>query len=426
MPHRYLSETLCIILGGGKGERLYPLTKTRSKPAVPFGGKYRLVDVPVSNSINSGLHKIFVLTQYNSASLNRHLINTFRFDHFSDGFVEALAAELTPGSAEWFKGTADAVRQCMRHFERYNRRYYLVLSGDQLYRMDYRRMLTQHVETKADITVSTVAVPRRSVDGFGVMRLNKRKRVIGFAEKPKDPETVEAFRHEAEFLNTCGLDASRNRSWLASMGIYVFKAGVLEAILKDPSKIDFGCDILPEAFKHWRLYAYPFRGYWRDIGTIRSFYDSNIDMTADRPPFDFYSPAAPIYTHARFLPGSKLRRCTISNAVVGEGVIAKGATFSHSIIGVRSVVREGTVLKRTVMMGADYYEPRRPRRRIPLGIGKNCHIEGAIIDKDARIGDNVRILNKKKLRYLDGDGYCIRDGIVVVEKDAQIPSGTVI
>jgi glucose-1-phosphate adenylyltransferase len=426
MPELHLKETLCIVLGGGKGERLYPLTKTRSKPAVPLGGKYRLVDVPVSNSINSGLHRIFVLTQYNSASLNRHLINSFRFDHFSDGFVEALAAELTPGSAEWFKGTADAVRQCMRHFERYTRRYYLVLSGDQLYRMDYRRMLAQHHETKADITVATVSVPRKSVDGFGVMKLNKRKRVIGFAEKPKEPDVVEAFRHEGEFLHDCGFDASRNRYWLASMGIYVFKVGVLEAILQDTSKIDFGHDILPEAFKHCRLYAYPFRGYWRDIGTIRSFYDANIDMTADRPPFDFYSPTAPIYTHARFLPASKLRRCTMANAVVSEGVIADGASFSHSIVGVRSVVRQGTVLSRTVMMGADYYEPRRPRRRIPLGIGRNCHIKGAIIDKNARIGDNVRIANKKKTRHLDGDGYYIRDGIVVVEKDAQIPSGTVI
>jgi len=421
-----LSETLSIILGGGKGERLFPLTKLRSKPAVPLGGKYRLVDVPVSNCINSGVSKIFVLTQFNSASLNRHLINAFRFDHFSDGFVEAMAAELTPGSAEWFKGTADAVRQCMRHFARYNPRYYLVLSGDQLYRMDFRRLLEQHCETKADITVSTVTVPKGSVAGFGVLKLNKRKRVIDFAEKPQDEAVVESFRHDPALLHDCGFEASRTRQWIASMGMYVFRAPILEKLLKDESNIDFGKDILPEAYKHCRVYAYPFKGYWRDIGTIKAFYDANIDLTADRPPFDFYSPTAPIYTHPRFLPASKLRHCSISNAVVSEGVIASGASFWRSVIGIRSIIREGSVLSRTVMMGADYYDGARSRTQPRLGIGKNCRIERAIIDKNARIGDNVLIVNEKNLRRHDGNGYCIRDGIVVVEKDAVIPPGTVI
>ncbi len=426
MPDIRLSETLSIILGGGKGERLFPLTKTRSKPAVPLGGKYRLVDVPVSNLINSGLSKIFVLTQFNSASLNRHLMNSFRFDHFSDGFVEALVAEQTPRNAEWFKGTADAVRRSMRHFDPYAPRHYLVLSGDQLYRMDFRRMLAQHHETKADITVSTVLVPRQRVDEFGVIKLNKRKRLVGFGEKPKDAEAVEAFRHDAEFLRACGFEAGRGRHWIASMGIYVFKAGILEKILKDESNIDFGQDILPEAFKYCRVFAYPFKGYWRDIGTIRSFYRANIDLTADRPPFDFYSPTAPIYTHPRFLPASKLRRCSISNVVVSEGVIADGASFWRSVIGVRSIIRQGSVLSRTVMMGADYYEEKRSRGRPHLGIGRNCRIEGAIIDKNARIGDNVHIVNERNVRRLDGDGFCIRDGIVVIEKNAQVPSGTVI
>jgi glucose-1-phosphate adenylyltransferase len=426
MPELSLSDTVCIILGGGKGERMFPLTKARSKPAVPLGGKYRLVDVPVSNCINSGLSKIFVLTQYNSASLNRHLINAFRFDHFSDGFVEALAAELTPGSAEWFQGTADAVRQCMRHFVRYGPRYYLILSGDQLYRMDYRPLLEQHAETRADVTVSTVTVPERSVAGFGVMQLNRRKRVIGFAEKPSDPQVVGAFKHEVGFLRGCGYEAGRTRQWIASMGIYVFRPSILEKILKDETKIDFGKDILPEAYKYCRAYAYPFRGYWRDIGTIKSFYDANIDLTADRPPFDFYSPTAPVYTHPRFLPASKLRDCTISNAVVSEGVIATGASFWHSVIGVRSIVREGSVLRRTVMMGADFYDEKHPRKHPHLGIGRNCRIEKAIIDKNARIGDNVRIVNEKNVRHADGDGYCIRDGIVVVEKDAVIAPGTII
>ncbi len=426
MPELRLSETLSIILGGGKGERLFPLTKQRSKPAVPLGGKYRLVDIPVSNCINSGLAKIFVLTQYNSASLNRHLINAFRFDHFSDGFVEALAAELTPGSSEWFKGTADAVRQCMRHFERYAPRYYLILSGDQLYRMDFRTILMQHRETKADVTVSTVAVPQRSVADFGVLRLNKRKRIVAFAEKPKDPDTVEAFKHDAQTLRDSGFEPSRGRQWIANMGIYVFKPSILEKILKDESNIDFGRDILPGAYKYCRVYAYPFNSYWRDIGTIRAFYNANIDLTADRPPFDFHSPTAPIYTHPRFLPSSRLRRCNISNAVVGEGVIANGASLWHSVIGVRSVVREGSVLRRTVMMGADFYETKRPRNRPHLGVGRNCRIEGAIIDKNARIGDNVRIVNERGLRRFDGNGCYIRDGIVVVEKDAQIPAGTVI
>jgi len=367
-----------------------------------------------------------VLTQFNSASLNRHLINSFRFDHFSDGFVEALAAELTPGSTEWFKGTADAVRQCMRHFQRYSPRRYLVLSGDQLYRMDFRDMLAQHRDTRADITVSTVLVPRRSVGGFGLLKLNTRRRVVGFAEKPGEPGPIEALSHDADFLRACGFEGVRSRHWVASMGIYVFRAGVLEEVLKDTSKVDFGRDILPDAFKHCRVYAYPFNGYWRDIGTIRSFYEANIDLTATRPPFDLYSPGAPIYTHPRFLPGSKLRRCSIANAVVSEGVIADGAHFSRSVIGVRSIVRERTMLVRTVMMGADYYEQKRPRGRPGLGIGRDCRIEGAIIDKNARIGDGVVIANKKKLKHLDTDGYCIREGIVVVEKDAVIPSGTVI
>jgi glucose-1-phosphate adenylyltransferase len=426
MPEFPLGETLSIILGGGKGERLFPLTKARSKPAVPLGGKYRLVDVPVSNCINSGLGKIFVLTQYNSASLNRHLINAFRFDHFSDGFVEALAAELTLGSAEWFKGTADAVRRCMRHFERYTPRSYMILSGDQLYRMDYRQMLAQHHETKADITVSVVPVLRRHVGEFGLLRLNKRRRVVGFAEKPKSDDEVQAFEHDAGLLKACGFEGIRRRHWLASMGIYVFKASILDRVLKDQSRIDFGRDVLPEAYKHCRVFAYPFNGYWRDIGTIRSFYEANIALTSDRPPFDFYSPTAPIYTHPRFLPASKLRHCSISNAVVSEGVIADGANFWRSVIGVRSIVRDGSVLSRTVMMGADYYEEKRPRNRPALGIGKNSRIEGAIIDKNARIGDNVRIANERNVRHLDGDGYCIRDGIVVIERNATIPPGTVI
>ncbi len=426
MPEARRGQTLSIILGGGRGERLFPLTRTRSKPAVPLGGKYRLVDVPVSNCINSGLSRIFVLTQFNSASLNRHLINAFRFDHFSEGFVEVLAAELTPGSVEWFKGTADAVRQCLRHFERYAPRTYLVLSGDQLYRMDFRPLLAQHDETGADVTVSTVLVPGGSVGGVGVMRLNSRKRVVGFAEKPKEPEVVEALRHDEDFLQACGFEGVRRRYWVASMGIYVFRAGALVELLQDESKTDFGRDVLPEAVKHQRVYAYPFSGYWRDIGTIRAFYGANIELTAARPRFDFYSPAAPIYSHPRFLPASKLRRCSISDAVVSDGVIAEGAHFARSVIGIRSIVRPGTTVSRTVMMGADYYEERRPRGRPGLGLGRNCRIEGAIIDKNARIGDNVVIANRKKLRRLDADGYCIRDGIVVVEKNAVIPSGTAI
>jgi glucose-1-phosphate adenylyltransferase len=426
MPEPQLGQTLSIILGGGRGERLFPLTKARSKPAVPLGGKHRIVDVPVSNCINSGLSKIFVLTQYNSASLNRHLINAFRFDHFSDGFVEALAAELTLGSVEWFKGTADAVRRCLRHFERYEPRSYLILSGDQLYRMDFRQMLAQHHETKADITVSVVPVLQRHVGEFGLLRINKRKRVVGFTEKPEDAEPVKAFEHDAGFLKACGFEGIRRRRWLASMGIYVFKAGILERVLKDESRIDFGHDVLPEVYKHCRVFAYPFSGYWRDIGTIRAFYDANVALTADRPPFDFYSPTAPIYTHPRFLPASKLRRCSISNAVVSEGVIADGASFWRSVIGIRSIVREGSVLSRTVMMGADYYDERRPRNRPALGIGRHCRIEKAIIDKNARIGDNVRITNERSVRQLDGDGYYIRDGIVVIEKNATIPAGTVI
>ncbi|MDP8205278.1 MAG: glucose-1-phosphate adenylyltransferase [Candidatus Electryonea clarkiae] len=425
-----MNNTLAIILGGGKGSRLHPLTKFRSKPAVPLAGKYRLIDIPVSNCINSDISRIFVLTQYNSASLNRHIEMTYRFDAFRrEGFVFIQAAEQTQQSSDWFQGTADAVRKNLRHYNRFQFDHYLILSGDHIYRMDYRFLLEQHVESSADITVATIPVERHRVNELGVMAIDENSRVVDFAEKPTDQKIIDNLEIKNSYWEKKGLD-QRSDSFLASMGIYLFKREVLEEILSDTKDTDFGKEIFPNSVKIGRsVFAYPFEGYWEDIGTIRSFYDANLNLVDLVPKFNFYNERHPIYTHARFLPPSKIASAETDHATLSEGCIVGKAIVTRSIIGVRSVVGDGSQIIDSIMMGADYYEDTEDKEKnkrlgIPnIGIGQNSIIKGAIIDKDARIGDNVRIIAKDK-DDCEGHGWVLRDGIIVIEKNTVIHNNT--
>jgi len=423
-----MRDVLGIVLGGGEGKRLFPLTKDRSKPAVPLGGKYRLVDIPVSNCINSGLRRVFVLTQYNSASLNRHITQSFKFDYLSPGFVEVLAAEIRQGNYEWYQGTADAIRQNLLHFRNHRFRYYLILAGDHLYRMDFRKVIGQHARTYSQITVGAVLVGRDDVSNLGVPLIDEKKSIVKFYEKPKDPELVQSLRLSDDFMTESKLQTTSGKRYLASMGIYVFNRDVLEEIVEQEGMIDFGRDVIPASLERYRVRAYPFDGYWEDIGTIKSFYEANINLTTEEPSFDLFSPEGPIFTHPRLLPPSKTLHCTIRDSLIAEGSVIVASSIKNSIIGIRSMIREGTKIEHSILMGNDYFdkEGSRPRRRIGLGIGKNCFIRKAIIDKNAHIGDNVKIVNRNKHIDFDGKGYCVRDGIVVVEKNALIPSGTVI
>jgi len=423
-----MDETIVVVLGGGQGSRLYPLTKVRSKPAVPIGGKYRLIDIPVSNSINSGLKKIFILTQFNSHSLNKHITRTYRFDPFSEGFVEILAAEQTEEHGDWYQGTADAVRKHMRRFVLPTTKNILILGGDHLYRMDYRKILAFHEANKAAITVATVPVRRDQAHAFGVLKIDDAGRITEFFEKPKDHASQDRMECPSETLQRLGFD-DPERTFLASMGIYVFDAKVLEQILSERDRVDFGHDIIPHAILDKPVFAYIFDDYWEDIGTIRSFYEANIDLGEPTPNFHFYKPDAPIYTRPRFLPGSKLYDCRAHNSVISEGCLIRDSVIENSIIGIRTRINRGSQIRRSVLMGADYYEPIEDalaKGLIPLGIGENVIIEQAIIDKNARIGDGAIIRNEKKLENADGDCYFIRDGIVVIPKDGVVPPGTVI
>lgn len=421
-------RVLAIILGGGKGTRLYPLTKERSKPAVPFGGKYRIVDIPVSNCINSGFKKIYLLTQFNSASLHLHIINSYNFDRFSHGFVEILAAEQTLEHSGWYEGTADAVRKNFTHFRRQNPTHYIILSGDQLYRMDLRDFFNKHIESGADISIAAKAVNRQDATGFGIMQLDKKNNIKAFMEKPAPDLDISDWKIPE---NSRG-DLPANLEYLASMGIYIFNAETMEEML-DNDFNDFGKEIIPGAIKTKKVTSYIFNGYWEDIGTIRSFYDATIDLTNPIPNFNFYDEDSPIYTHMRNLPPSKINNATMTASLASEGCIITDARIQHSVIGVRSFINEGTDLEGVIMMGADYYENAESKadnkkRKIPnIGIGKNCKINRAIIDKNARIGENCCInINGKK--YEDGDHgmFYSADGIIVIRKGAIIPDGTVI
>jgi glucose-1-phosphate adenylyltransferase len=406
---------------------LYPLTELRAKPAVPLGAKYRLVDVPLSNSINSGLREVFVLTQFNSASLNAHIARTYRFDMFSNGYVEVLAAEQTDQSGDWYQGTADAVRQHMERFRRSDN--VLILSGDHLYRMDYRKMLEQHEESNADITVSTIALRRDQLGGFGVLAADAQSKIFAFREKPSDDEDLSMMRLPAARRDALGLG---DRDHLASMGVYVFKTSVLQEVLAQPDNIDFGKHILPKAIHERAVSAYIYDDYWEDIGTIRSFYEANIALTHDDPQFRFYVPEAPIYTRARYLPPSVYRDTHISRSIIADGCLLFGAEVKDSVVGIRSRIDLGARVERSILIGGDFYELDENRRAIidrgelPIGIGEGASVKRAIIDKNARIGPGAIIHGAPDRPDASGEGWLVRDGIVIVRKNAVIPPGTVI
>jgi glucose-1-phosphate adenylyltransferase len=430
MPRRNASHVLSIILAGGAGKRLFPLTQDRSKPAVPLGGKYRLIDVPISNCLNSGLNKIFVLTQFNSASLNYHITNSYRFDPFSRGFIEVLAAEQTMTNPNWFQGTADAVRQHLHRFIGFENDYQLILSGDQLYRMNYHELAENHWKTGADVTICVIPRSEAIASSFGLLKLDRTGRVEQFREKPKD-----AALHEMK-TDTAALgltpEQAAERPYLASMGIYLFQRDVLADLLADASMIDFGYQVIPKAIEKFKVQGFLFDGYWEDLGTVEAFYKANIDLTSSDPHFDFHDMTAPVYTRARFLPPSRIEDCEIHSSIIAEGSVLKGARIANSIVGIRSPIGENVVLERTLVMGADYYEDddylarNREAGRPNIGIGENSIIRNAIIDKNAHIGAGVQIVNERRVQELDGNGYYIRDGIVIVPKNGVLPDGTVI
>jgi glucose-1-phosphate adenylyltransferase len=425
-----MEKVLAVILGGGKGTRLYPLTRERSKPAVPLGGKYRLVDIPISNCINSGISRILVLTQFNSASLNRHIARTYRFSQFANGFVEILAAEQTPENPDWFQGTADAVRQNFRHLKSTHAKTILILSGDHLYRMDYAKFIAYHESFDNDITVSVTAIPPDEASEFGLLKVDEDGRVIEFREKPTGA-ALEEMRVDTTRFGLAPEEAAK-RPYLASMGIYVFKMDVLESLLRDTSRVDFGKEVIPHALETHRVGAYLFNGYWEDIGTISAFFRANIELTDVLPRFNFFDMSAPIYTRPRFLPGTKVRNAQIINSIINEGCIINEATIRRSIVGIRSRIESGTHFDHVLMMGADEYETvdelqqNRAAGRPDIGVGKFCTIRNAILDKGVRIGNNVRLLNESGVKEADGPNYFIRDGIIIIPKEAVIPDNTTI
>lgn len=424
-------NTVALILGGGRGTRLYPLVKARSKPAVSLGGQYRMIDIPVSNCINSGFRNIYVITQFNSASLNNHIYNAYRFDNFSGGHVSILAAEQTDTNIDWYQGTADAVRKNWAHFDNEFVNNVVILSGDQVYRMNYNVMLQHMLETGADIVVGTVPVVKEDAKGFGVMLVNKRGQITNFHEKPKEDEALEALKLSEEQKKMFNIE-DPNKEYLASMGIYVFRRNVLKELLEDVSMMDFGKDIIPEAIKKYKVFSYAFQGYWEDVGTIKAYFEANISFGSKNPPFDFYDENAPIYTHVRYLSPSKVEKATVTSSIIADGCRIENATIKECVIGVRSVVQSGSTLERVVMMGSDYYEDSNDIERLnvkhipKIGIGKKCTLKNVIIDKNVRIGNDVVITNKKKIQHQDSEFYCIRDGIVIIPKNTIVKSGTVI
>ncbi len=409
-------EVLSIILGGGKGTRLFPLTKYRAKPAVPFGGKFRIIDVPISNCLNSGFEKIYILTQFNTESLHRHIYGTYRLGRFTEGFVDILAAQQTTENMDWYQGTADAVRQNLRFIQQVNSKYTIILSGDHLYRMDYTDFLNTHIQNKADITISVKPVSKQEAPGFGILQANKQNRVINFVEKPS-LDNIDTVRSP-------GLP--EKTPCLASMGIYIFSTNILMEILRQNSSDDFGKHIIPASIHNHNVFTHSFRGYWRDIGTMETFFQANLELTSLKPPFTFYDEKFPIYTRARSLPGSRVDNCQFESSLLADGCFIEKSTIKKSVIGIRTVIAENASLEKCVVMGCDYYTEKSSSGQIPMGIGKNCIIRNAIIDKNAHIGRNVKILNQEKRTEFDGDNYYIRDGIVVIPKNAIICDNQVI
>jgi glucose-1-phosphate adenylyltransferase len=417
-----MNDVLTLILGGGRGNRLFPLTHMRSKPAVPLAGKYRLIDIPISNCLHAGLKRIFVLTQFNSASLNRHIAQTYRLDMFSEGFVEVLAAEQTPDSSDWFQGTADAVRQAARHFKGFDADYFLILAGDHLYRMDFNELSESHIESHADITIAAQPVSTDDATQMGIFTFDDLGKISGFEEKPKT-DRLKVIGGMAKGAIAGG--TSTEKPFVASMGIYVFNREVLLDILSEPG-VDFGKEIIPKALATHAVSPYIFRGYWADVGTIESFYDANIQLTGRGAPFNFFHPRWPIYTHPRFLPATHAFDCHIESSIVAEGCHLERCHITSSVVGIRTHISAGASITRSVLLGADYYEEETGASDIPLGIGRDVVLDRVIVDKNARIGDGVRLVNEARRDSADGDTHYIRNGIIIVPKGAKIPKGTIV
>ena len=416
-----MDDVITLILGGGRGNRLFPLTHMRSKPAVPIGGNYRLIDIPISNCLHAGLKRIFVLTQFNSASLNRHVAQTYRLDHFSGGFVEVLAAEQTPESSAWFQGTADAVRQAARHFAGYDADHYLILAGDHLYRMDFCEMVDAHIEGRADITIAAQPVNPVDATQMGIFRFDAQGQIAGFEEKPNRSRLAEMGSSAPPASVVGGM--TPDKPFVASMGIYVFSREVLLDVLEQPG-IDFGKEIIPASLATRRVNPYIFRGYWADVGTIDAFYEANIQLTRRGAAFTFFHPRWPIYTHPRFLPGTRAYGCRVDASIVSEGCYLDQCEISDSVVGIRTHVNPGARITRSILLGADFYEEDPAARSIPLGIGRNVVLDHVIVDKNARVADDVQLVNATGVEEADGDGFYIRNGIVIVPKGAEIKSGT--
>jgi glucose-1-phosphate adenylyltransferase len=423
-----MEKVVSVILGGGQGSRLWPLTRHRAKPAVPIGGKFRLIDIPVSNSLHAGVDRIFVITQFNSASLNRHIAQTYRFSAFSLGFVNILAAELTEERKTWYQGTADAVRQCLpRIYESWSPPETLILSGDQLYLMNIGNFIKAHRERKADITIAVKPVTRAEAPSLGILHLDPGGRVRQFVEKPKEEALLDAVALDEQTRAALGSPAAPG-SYLASMGIYLFRSEVLSELLVGTDTLDFGREVIPQALADYQVFAFPHDGYWADIGTIPTFHQANLDLTLPLPPLNLYDPELRIFTHPRFLPGTKVNECTVRYSILSEGSILSGSSITDSIIGVRAAVRSGSRIERSIIMGANNWEPDPPpdSGQIPIGIGRDCHLRNTIVDFNARIGDGCRLVNADGVQHADSDQYSIREGIIVVYKNAVIPPGTVV
>lgn len=418
------NPTIAIILGGGRGSRLHPLTGHRSKPAVPIAGKYRLVDIPISNCLNSGIRKIYVLTQFNSASLNRHIKNTYNFDAFSSGFVDILAAEQTPKSQTWFQGTADAVRQSLHHLENHQFEYVLILSGDQLYQMDFNALINEHKKNKADLTIATIPVIDEDATGFGILKRDEEYRIVSFKEKPA-LEELSNWKSPVPQAQK-----SQGKEYLASMGIYVFNKALLKQLMKEnPEAVDFGKELIPKALQTSKVYSYDYTGYWTDIGTIRSFYEANLELTETLPSFNLYDNDNLIYTRARLLPASKISGTTLDRVLIAEGSIIEASRIVYSVIGIRSRIGKGTTVENCIIMGNDYFPTASEIAQLDaehplLGIGERCFISNAIIDKNVQIGNDVRIVGGPHLSEGKHGFFYVMDGIVILPKGAIVPDGT--
>lgn len=418
-----MNDVLTIILGGGRGTRLFPLTHLRSKPAVPIGGKYRLIDIPISNCLHAGLKRIYILTQFNSASLNRHISQTYRLDLFSSGFVEVIAAEQTPEGEQWFQGTADAVRQAARHFGQADAEYYLILAGDHVFRMDFGELINAHIERGADITIAAQPVTADDATQMGIFRFDTGGHISGFEEKP-NLERLAEMRTSVP-SGPLARNVPADKPFVASMGIYVFSRDVLHEVLARDRAVDFGREIIPHALSSHRVQAHFYNGYWADVGTVSSFYDANLMLTKHGAAFNFFHPTRPIYTRPRFLPATQIHKSTIDESLVSEGsYIDNDCTITGSVVGIRTVVRPNATISRSVLLGADFYEE--AFGDIPMGIGKNAVLDRVIVDKNARIGDDVRLVNERNIQHADGDGYHIRSGIIIVPKGGVVKNGTIV